>query len=297
MRREDLADLTIFLAVAEEGSFTAAARKLGLSQSALSHTLRRLEERLGVRLLTRTTRSVAVTEVGQRLLDTVQPALEGIDERLAELTQFRDKPAGTIRISASEHAAEHILWPAVSRITAQYPDINIEINVESGFIDIVSERFDAGVRIGEALAKDMIAVRIGPPLRMAAFASPDYLAQHGTPQTPHDLARHACIGLRFTSDSGVYAWEFEKDGRELRIKIEGQLIFNRMRLITAAACAGHGIGFHPEDAVQPMFDDGSLVRVLEDWCPAFEGYHLYYPTRRQTSAAFRVLVEALRYPA
>lgn len=295
MQRDDLADLTIFIAVAEEASFSGAARKLGMTQSGVSRTVGKLEARLGLRLLTRTTRSVAVTEAGERLLEVLQPALAGIDERLSLLTDFRERPAGTIRISTSEHAAETVVWPAVSRLVAEHPDINVELGVETGFVDIVSGKFDAGVRIGEQVEKDMIAVRIGPPLRMAAFASPAYLEKHGRPRTPRDLARHRCINTRFVSDGGVYAWEFEQDAKELRIKVEGQLTFNRSSLILAAAKAGHGIGFLIEDAVRPLIASGDLVEVLSDWCPPFDGYHLYYPTRRQSSLAFRLLVEALRY--
>ena len=217
MRREDLADLTILLAVVEDGSFTAAAKRLGLSQSALSHTIRRLEARLGLRLLTRTTRSLAPTEAGARLLETLRPALDRIDERLSLLTTLREKPAGTIRITTSEHAAETILWPAVDRITAAYPDIMIELNVASGFTDVVAERFDAGVRLGEQIAKDMVAVRIGPRLRVAVVGAPSYVAQHGKPLNPRDLADHRCINVRLESAGGLYAWEFEKDGRETRV--------------------------------------------------------------------------------
>jgi DNA-binding transcriptional LysR family regulator len=295
IRREDFADLAMFLAVAEEGSFTRAAKKLGLSQSALSHTVRRLETRLGLRLLTRTTRSVAPTDAGEQLLQTLRPAIDGIDERLSALTQLREKPAGTIRITTSEHAAETILWPAVDRITAKHPEIKVELNVQSGFTDIVSERYDAGVRLGEQVAKDMVAVRIGPRLRMAAIGSPAYFAEHGRPKTPQDLAGHQCINLRLMSAGGLYAWEFEKRGREIRVRVEGQLVFNRTPLIVGAATAGHGIGFVIEEQVASLLANGSLVRVLEDWCPPFEGYHLYYPVRRQASPAFRLLVEALRY--
>jgi DNA-binding transcriptional LysR family regulator len=295
MRREDLADLTMFLAVVEEGSFTGAAKKLGLSQSALSHTIRRLEVRLGLRLLTRTTRSLAPTEAGERLLETLRPAIDRIDERLSALTALRPRPAGTIRVTTSEHAAETILWPAVDRITAAHPDVTIELDVASGLTDIVAERFDAGVRLGEQIAKDMVAVRIGPQLRMAAVGSPAYFAQHGKPASPRDLADHRCINLRLATAGGLYAWEFEKDGREIKTKVDGQLVFNRMPLILKAVIAGHGVGFVIEDQVGPLLANGSLVRVLEDWCPPFDGYHLYYPTHRQASPAFRILVDALRY--
>lgn len=295
MKREDMADLTMFLAVAEEASFTAAAKKLGISQSALSHTVRRLETRLGLRLLTRTTRSVAPTEAGERLRDTLRPALEEIDQRLASLTRLRERPAGTVRITTSEHAAETILWPAIDRFALAYPDINIELNVESGLTDIVAGRFDAGVRLGEALAKDMIAVRIGPQVRMIAVGAPGYFTEHGMPATPQDLAQHRCINLRMTSAGGIYAWEFEKDGRELRMKVDGQLVLNRVSLILKAAAAGHGIAFVMEDRANEELRSGSLVRILEDWCPPFDGYYLYYPSRRLVSPAFRLFIEALRY--
>jgi len=295
MRREDLGDLLNLIAIVEEGNFTRAAAKLGVSQSALSHAIRRLEERLGVRLLSRTTRSIALTEAGARLIETVQPAFNEVAGRLSALTSMREKPAGTIRITTSEHAAQTILWPAVNRLVAEYPDINVELNVESGLSDIVSERFDAGVRLGEQLAKDMIAVRIGPRLRMAAVASPAYFSRHPVPKTPMDLAEHRCINLRLTSAGGLYAWEFDHEGRELRIRVDGQLVFNRIHLILNAALAGHGIAFLIEDHAEKAIADGSLVRVLDDWCGPFDGYHLYYPSRRQASAAFTLLVEALRY--
>lgn len=294
MKREDLGSLSMFIVVADERSFTRAAAMLGISQSALSHSMRRLEAKLGLRLLTRTTRSVAPTDAGERLLETLRPALDDIDAKLAELTQLRERPAGSIRISTPEHAARTLLWPAVDRLTAEQPDIHVEINVEAGFTDIVAERFDAGVRLGERLEQDMIAVRIGPRLRMAAVGSPSYFAAHGTPLTPHDLARHSCINLRMVSGS-VYTWEFEKDGRELNVKVEGQLTFNDASLIVAAAVAGHGIALLVEDRAAPLLAEGSLVRVLEDWCDPFDGYYLYYPSRRQPSSAFSLFLEALRY--
>ncbi len=295
MRREDIADLTIFLAVAEEGSFTGAANRLGLSQSGLSHSIRRLEDRLGLRLLVRTTRSVAPTDAGERLLEILQPAMNGIEGRLAELTALRQTPAGTIRISTSEHAAQAILWPAVDRLIAKYPDIVVEICTDNGFIDIVADRFDAGVRLGEQVQKDMIAVRIGPRMRMIPFASPHYIETHGAPLTPHDLARHRCINLRFTNAGGIYAWEFEKQGRAMHVKVEGPLVFNRTPLVIQAAIAGHGIGFLLEDAVAPWIQKGALVPLLDDWCEPFDGYFLYYPSRRHSSPAFKLLVDELRY--
>lgn len=295
MRREELVDLNAFLTVAEEQSFTRAAAKLGTSQSSLSHTIRRLETRLGVRLLTRTTRSVAPTAAGERLLGTLRPALESIGSELASLNELREKPAGTIRITTSEHAATTVLWPALERFLPHYPDIHVEISIDSSLTDIVTERFDAGVRLGEALAKDMVAVRIGPDLRMVVVGSPGYLATRSIPLTPHDLAEHNCINLRLLSGGGFYAWELERDGRELRVRVEGQLAFNTVSMITRAAEAGFGLGFVMEDHVAEQLARGSLVRVLEDWCPPFSGYHLYYPSRRQPSAAFALLVDALRY--
>lgn len=295
MRREELVDLNAFLTVAEEQSFTRAAAKLGTSQSSLSHTIRRLETRLGVRLLTRTTRSVAPTAAGERLLGTLRPALESIGSELASLNELREKPAGTIRITTSEYAATTVLWPALERFLPHYPDIHVELSIDSSLTDIVTERFDAGVRLGEALAKDMVAVRIGPDLRMVVVGSPGYLATRSIPLTPHDLAEHSCINLRLLSGGGLYAWELERDGREVRVRVEGRLAFNNVSMIARAAEAGFGLGFVMEDHVAEQLARGSLVRVLEDWCPPFSGYHLYYPSRRQPSAAFALLVEALRY--
>jgi DNA-binding transcriptional LysR family regulator len=297
MQREELVDLNAFLVVADERSFTRAAAKLGTSQSSLSHTIRRLEARLGVRLLTRTTRSVAPTGAGERLLGTLRPALDSIGTELASLGELRDKPAGKIRITTTEHAASTVVWPALERLLADYPDIHVELDVNSSFTDIVTERFDAGVRLGEALANDMVATRIGPDLRMAVVGSPGYFAQRPMPRTPQDLAGHRCINLRLLSAGGLYAWELEKDGRELRVRVEGQLAFNSTRMIVRAAAAGFGLGFVMEDQVAQQLADGRLIRVLEDWCPSFAGYHLYYPSRREPSAAFALLVEALRYRA
>jgi DNA-binding transcriptional LysR family regulator len=297
MQREELVDLNAFLTVAEERSFTRAAAKLGTSQSSLSHTIRRLEARLGVRLLTRTTRSVAPTGAGERLLGTLRPALDSIGTELASLGELRDKPAGRIRITTSEHAAITVVWPALERLLADYPDIHVELDVNSSFTDIVTERFDAGVRLGEALANDMVATRIGPDLRMAVVGSPGYFAQRPIPRTPQDLAGHQCINLRRLSAGGLYAWELEKAGRELRVRVEGQLAFNNAPMIVRAAASGFGLGFVMEDQAAQQLADGRLIRVLEDWCPRFPGYHLYYPSRREPSAAFALLVEALRYRA
>lgn len=295
MNREDLADLGAFMAVADERSFTRAAAKLGTSQSALSHTIRRLEARLGVRLLTRTTRNVAPTEAGERLIGTLAPAFDSIDAQLASIGELREKPAGSLRITASEHAATTVLWPVLRLLLPDYPDIHVELSIDSSFTDIVSGRFDAGVRLGEAVAKDMIAVRIGPDLRMAIVGSPAYFDDHPAPRTPHDLADHQCINLRMLTSGGFYTWELEKDGRELRVRVGGPLAFNNVPMIVRAAEAGFGLGFVMEDHVAEQIADRRLVRVLADWCPPFTGYHLYYPSRRQPSAAFTLLVEALRF--
>jgi DNA-binding transcriptional LysR family regulator len=295
MRREELLDLNAFLTVAEEQSFTRAAAKLGTSQSSLSHTIRRLETRLGVRLLTRTTRSVAPTGAGERLLATLRPALDSIGAQLASLGELREKPAGHIRITTGEHAATTVLWPALEKLLAEYPDIHVELSTDAGFTDIVTERFDAGVRLGEALARDMVAVRIGRDLRMAVVGSPGYFARHPPPRAPQDLAGHRCINLRMLSAGGFYAWELEKDGREVRVRVDGQLAFNSVTMVVRAAIAGFGLGFVMEDQVTADLAAGRLVRVLDDWCPPFAGYHLYYPSRRQPSAAFALLVDALRY--
>ena len=295
MARDTMSDLTAFLAVARERSFTRAAGQLGLSPSALSHTIRGLEERLGVRLLTRTTRSVSPTEAGERLLRTLGPHFDEIQLELDALTEFRDKPAGTIRLVAGDHPAETVLWPAIAKLLPQYPDIKVEICIDNAFTDIVADRFDAGVRLGEAVAKDMIAVRIGADLRWLAVASPEYLSTRPIPVTPHHLDEQQCINQRRPSLGGFYAWEFEKDGRELKVRVEGQLAFDRIDLIREAALAGFGIAFLPADYVEPQIADARLVPLLEDWSAPWPGYHLYYPSRRQESPAFRLLIEALRY--
>jgi DNA-binding transcriptional LysR family regulator len=295
MPRDNLNELTAFLAVAREQSFTRAAAKLGVSQSALSHTLRALEERLGVRLLTRTTRSVSPTEAGERLARSIGPRLDEIEMELAALSALREKPAGTIRITAGEHAADAVLWPAIAGLLPDYPDIRIEIIVDYGLTDIVAERYDAGVRLGEQVARDMIAVRIGPDMRMAVVGSPAYFATRPKPRTPQDLTTHNCINLRLPTDGGLYAWEFEKAGRELKVRVEGQLVFNTAALRMNAVLAGLGLAYLPEDQVTTYLADGRLVRVLADWCTPFPGYHLYYPSRRQATPAFSLLVDALRY--
>jgi DNA-binding transcriptional LysR family regulator len=295
MARENLNDLQAFLAVAREQSFTRAAAQLGVSQSALSQTVRGLEARLGLRLLTRTTRSVAPTEAGERLLHALAPRFDEIDAELTALSALREKPAGTIRITADEHAAEAVLWPAMARLLPAYPDIKVEIVVDYGLTDIVAGRYDAGVRLGGIVAKDMIAVRIGPDMRMAVVGAPSYFASRPQPRSPQDLTTHTCINLRLPTHGGLYAWELEKDGRELRVRVEGQLTFNSIALILGAALDGFGLAYLPEGQMRAHLADGRLVRVLADWCPPFPGYHLYYPSRRQPTPAFALLVEALRY--
>jgi len=295
MRRQNVDDLLAFLAVAKERSFTKAAAQLGVSQSALSHTVRALEERLGIRLLTRTTRSVAPTEAGERLIRSVGPHFDQIDAGIAALSDLREKPAGTIRITAGEHAAYAVLWPAMSDLLAKYPEINVEIMVDYGLTDIVAARYDAGVRLGEQVAKDMIAVRIGPDFRMAVVGAPSYFEKRPRPKNPHDLTAHTCINLRLPTYGGLYAWEFEKRGRELKVRVEGQLVFNNIDLRVKAALAGCGLAYLPEDQVEAHLAGGRLIRVLEDWCAPWSGYHLYYPSRRQPTPAFALLVDALRY--
>jgi DNA-binding transcriptional LysR family regulator len=295
MPRTELNDLQAFLAVAKERSFTRAAARLGVSPSALSQTLRGLEARLGLRLLTRTTRSVAPTEAGERLLRTLAPALGEIDAALAGLSELREKPSGTIRITTHEPAVRAILLPALKRLLPDHPDIKVEIIIDYGLTDIVAERYDAGIRSGEIVAKDMVAVRIGPDLRMAVVGAPAYFAGRPQPRRPQDLTAHICINLRLPTRDAIYAWEFENGRRELRVQVDGQLVFNTSALILDAALAGFGLAYLPEDQVQAHVADGRLVRVLADWCPPFPGYRLYYPSRRHPTPAFTLLVEALRY--
>jgi len=297
MMRENFYDLAAFVAVAQEESFTRAAARLGVSQSALSQTIRALEERLGIRLLTRTTRSVSPTEAGERLLRTVAPRFEEIETELVALSELREKPAGTIRITASDHAASTVLMPQLEKLLPQYPDIKVEINSDSRLIDIVEQRYDAGVRLGEQVAKDMIAVRISPDVRMLVVGSPSYFAKRAPPKTPQDLTDHLCINLRLPTLGGLYAWELKKGKRELNVRVDGQLIVNGMPQMLNAALAGLGLGFMLEDVVREHITAGRLLPVLEDWSPTFAGYHLYYPSRRRASPAFGLLVEALRYRA
>jgi DNA-binding transcriptional LysR family regulator len=295
MRRETMADLVAFLAVARARSFTRAGAQLGVSTSALSHRIRKLEERLGVRLFTRTSRSVSTTEAGERLLQRVGPQLDQIEAEVQGLSELRDGPAGTVRITTGNHVSDHFLLPAISRVLKAHPAINVEINVDIGFVDIAAQGFDAGVRLGETVAQDMIAVPISPDMEMAAVASPAYFAANPPPREPQDLSAHNCINIRFPTHGGIYVWEFERDGRALNVRVDGQLIVNDIALARQGAIDGVGIVYLPEDYVRPYLDGGALVRVLRDWCPPFPGYHLYYPSRRQQSPALAAVIEALRY--
>jgi DNA-binding transcriptional LysR family regulator len=295
MAGESFHDLAAFVAVAQERSFTRAAAKLGVSQSALSQTIRNLEARVGIRLLTRTTRSVAPTEAGERLLHGVAPRFEEIDAELDALSKLRDKPAGTIRITSTENAANVILRPILKRFLPIYPDVKVEVVIDYGLTDIVAERYDAGIRPGGNVARGMVAVRIGPDMRMAVVGAPSYFARRSPPRLPQGLTEHDCINLRTPTHGGLYSWEFDKDGREFRVRVEGQLVFNNSGLILDSALDGLGLAYLPEEQVRPYLADGQLVRVLASWCQPFSGYHLYYPSRRQPSPAFALLVDALRY--
>jgi DNA-binding transcriptional LysR family regulator len=295
MLRENYNDLLAFVTVAREGSFTRAAAQLGVSQSALSHTIRALEARLGVRLLTRTTRSVSPTDAGDRLMSTVGPRFEEIDAELASIIESRDRPAGSVRITSAEHAVNSVIWPKLVELLPQYPDLNVEITIDYGLADIVAQRYDLGVRLGDQVAKDMIAVRIGPDLRMAVVGTPAYFAARGKPLTPQDLSAHNCINLRLPTHGSLLAWDFEKDGHELKARVEGQWTFNSSSQMLRASLAGCGLTFVPEDMVQEHVAAGRLEKVLVDWFHPFPGYHLYYASRRQSSRAVQVLVEALRY--
>ena len=295
MRKGDFSELAMFIAVAEEGSFTRAAAKLGLSQSALSYAVRMLEERLKVRLISRTTRSLSLTDAGEKLLHSLRPAFDHIDNEIAQLTALRDKPAGTIRITTFRHAARTVLWPVLLKLLPEYPDIAVEINVDEGLTDIVAGRFDAGIRVGEQVQKDMVAVRVSADIRMAVVGSPSYFANREIPRTPRDLSDHKCVSYRQSAGGGLYAWEFERDGVELEVRVSGSLVINDNEMLVNAALGGLGLVYTFETQVARHVADGRLIRVLEDWCPPFSGYHLYYPSRRQHTPAFAVLVEALRY--
>ena len=294
MKREDLIDMLWFMAVAEECSFTKAAARLGTSQSTLSHTIKRLETRMGLRLLTRTTRSVSPTEAGEKILRSLAPRISEIEQDIDAVLEVRDKPSGTVRITLSDHALETVVWPKLQPVMKDFPDIKIELNANDGFINIVEERFDAGVRLGESLDKDMIAVRISPDWRLVAVGSPAYFEAHGIPQHPQELISHKCINQRQIRSGGLYAWEFEKDGRELRVRVDGQLIFNSSRAQINAAVSGYGIAYLPENLVLDDLATGRLVQVLDEWSPFFQGYYLYYPSKRQNAPAFSVVINALR---
>ncbi|WP_144110614.1 LysR family transcriptional regulator [Paraburkholderia sp. BCC1886] len=295
MRRESYNDLLALIAVARERSFTRAAAQLGVSQSALSHTIRALETRLGLRLLTRTTRSVAPTEAGERLLRTIAPRFEEIDAELAAVTEFRDKPAGTIRITATDYATETVLWPRLSKVLHDYPDINVEIITDYGLADIVADRFDIGVRHGDQVAQDMIAVRLAPEMRMAIVGAPDYLARHPRPKKPQDLTAHRCINLRLPTLGGFYPWELRKGNRQVQVRVTGQLAFNGTYPMLAAALSGYGLAYVPADLAEAHVEAGRLVKVLDEWCPAFPGLHACYASRREFSRAMTVVIDAIRY--
>jgi DNA-binding transcriptional LysR family regulator len=295
MRRENFSDLAVFLTVAEERSFTRAANKLGTSQSAVSQVVRRVEDSMGLKLLTRTTRNVALTDAGEQLVETLRPAFADIQSRITGLSALREKPSGFVRITAGRHAAEALIWPAVQRVIHDNPDITIELSIDQALTDIVTERFDAGVRLGEEVAKDMVAVKIGPDLRLAVVGSPSYFAEHGVPLSPHELTEHRCVNIRQSTKGGFYVWEFEKDGREVNVRVEGPLILNDSSMIYKAAEQGLGLACVMEDLVGDQIASCKLVRVLQDWCPPFAGYHLYYPDRRQITPAFGLLMAALRY--
>ncbi|NMP28961.1 LysR family transcriptional regulator [Rahnella sp. SAP-1] len=295
MLKENFNELQIFLVVAKERSFTKAAGKLGVSQSALSHAMKALEERLNIRLLTRTTRSVAPTEAGERIIACLEPRLADLEQELQTLIQLNGIASGNIRLSAGEHAVRTLLWPKLKPFLQQYPEINVELVVDNGFIDIVDGRFDAGVRLGESVDKDMIAVKIGADMRMAVVGAPAYFAAHGIPQTPHELQHHRCINMRLPTAGGLYHWEFEKEGKPLRVRVEGQLIFNLLSERLDAALSGFGIACVPENMVAEAVKSGELVQILAEWCPSFPGYYLYYPSRKQHPPAFALMIDALRY--
>lgn len=295
MVRDSVSGLVAFIAVAREGSFTRAAIKLGVSQPALSQTLRTLEERLGLRLLNRTTRSVAPTDAGERLLRSIEPQFKQIEASLAALTELRDTPSGIVRLTSTHHAAQTVLWPRLTKVMRDYPDVLIELVTDEGLTNIVSERFDAGVRVGEYVEKDMIAVRVGPEMRQAIVGTPAYLKKHGIPKQPEELTGHRCINLRRVTRGGYHPWEFEKRGREINVRVEGQLAVSSLELACDAALDGLGLAYLPDDLVKAHIAKRRLVRVLEDWCEPFPGYHLYYPSNRQHTSAFAVVLQALRY--
>jgi DNA-binding transcriptional LysR family regulator len=297
MKRQDLNDMLWFMAVAEERSFTRAAAQIGISQSTLSHTIKQLEERLGLRLLTRTTRSVSPTEAGERLLRSLVPHIQDIEGDVDALMTLKDKPSGSIRITLSDHALDTVVWPKLRPVLSDYPDITLELYTDNGFRNIVEDRFDAGVRLGESVDKDMIAVRISPDWRLVAVASPGYFSSHSVPTHPQELLEHSCINQRHLHSGGLYVWEFEKDGRDLRVRVNGPLIFSTSYAQIDAALAGYGIAYLPENLVEQLIATRQLIQVLDQWSPMFSGYHLYYPSRRQTSPAMAIIVNTLKYPA
>lgn len=294
MKREEMADLTAFLAVAEEQSFTKAATKLGISQSALSQIIRRLEERLGMRLLTRTTRSVAPTDAGELLLQTLSPALEELDANIAALSELSNKPAGLIRITSVEHATQTILWPVLRDLLPLYPNIKVDITSDYGLTDIVAERYDAGVRLGQDVDKDMIAVRISPDIEIVIVGSPSYFSSNIKPKAPQEISNHQCINLKLSTSRGNYIWSFKKGNSQIRVRGDGAVSFNSLTMLLEAALDGFGLAFLPKDQVKEYLENGRLISVLEDWIPKLPGYHLYYPSRRQLSPAFKLFVKALR---
>lgn len=295
MLKDNVNDLISFTMVARERSFTRAAAQLGVSQSALSHAMRGLEERLGVRLLTRTTRSVSLTDAGERLLNQISPSFSDLELALQGLGDLRDKPAGSIRLTAGEHAVGCVLWPVIKPFLLQYPDIHLEITTDNALKDIVSERFDAGIRLGEQVAKDMIAVPVSPPMRMAVVGSAAYFSRNAIPDNPQALQQHCCINMRLPTLGGLYAWEFSQQGHSIRVRVEGQLILNNLSQRIDAALAGLGLAYVPQDSVQSALEAGQLIRVLEDWCEPFPGYYLYYPSRKQHTAAFALFIDAVRW--
>ncbi|PKH26777.1 LysR family transcriptional regulator [Enterobacterales bacterium CwR94] len=294
MLKENFNELQLFLVVAQERSFTKAAAKLDVTQSALSHAIKALETRLNMRLLTRTTRSVAPTEAGERVIACLTPRLAELERELLAVLQMNGTATGKLRLSAGEHAARKIVWPKLKPFLLAYPDIHVELVVDNGFVDIVEGRFDAGIRLGESVDKDMVAVKIGPDMRMAVVGSPAYFAEHSRPETPHDLQHHRCINMRLPTAGGIYHWEFEKAGKPLRVRVEGQLTFNLLAERIDAVLAGFGLACVPEDMIAEQVAQGELVQVLQAWCPTFPGYYLYYPSRKQHPHAFSLMIEALR---
>lgn len=296
MKRNDLTDLAVFAVVAEEKSFTRAAGRLGMAQSAVSHAMRQLEQRLGIRLLSRTTRSVATTEAGQRLLRTLAPALRSIDDELAALSELQEKPRGTVRITTPKHPAMAMLMPVLGRFLPQFPEIRVEVAVDESLTDIVEGRYDAGIRLGERVEQDMIAVPISPEIRQAVVGSPGYFARRSPPETPHDLARHSCLNYRMATSGALYPWEFDRDGQSLSVRVEGSFVANDVDLLVEAALDGLGLAHLFADTVEPHVRSGRLISVLQEWCEPFPGFYLYYPSRRQNPPALASLIDALRWP-